>query len=409
MINLKKQNPPGAESRRPILAFFAPNATYPLRDGGAVRSMQIFENLTAHGWDGFIVGANFTLEVTEGVRVMETRRNSHRSKASSAAISLICFDHYIRAKQMSRSLVDHFLTRAAKAQPDFVIMSYLFTGELMPFLANAKVAIDTHNNDWEWFRNLGKDSHNPIQKLICGNSLRRTDAYISRLPAETMLVHVSEDDEAAYRRVRPDIEHVVAPNGCVLKPRQKKPTYDTQLKRLIFVGSLSSRMNIDALRNFESEYWQRLKHCVRLTVVGSNPPNQIEALCQKNRWSLAANVDDDELDHHYEEAHLVIMPFAYGAGSKLKLAEACGRSIPVISTPAGVKGISENLPASVKVSESPDEWRDVIRNYEFPNEDAEAAIRFAEKHTWALSAAKLYTALTGTEAGVDQPETAKAI
>lgn len=391
MITLKDQETTQPDVHRPVLAFFAPNALYPPRDGGALRSIRLFESLIENGWDGFLVGANFTLESIGGVRVLETRRSAHRGKWESAARSLVCFDHYIRAKQMRKGLVDHFLTKVAQAQPDFVIMSYLFSSELMPYLKNAKVAIDTHNNDWEWFKNMMHDSRDPLKKVICMNSLRLTNAYLKKLPAEAMLLHVSPEDLTAYKQARPDLEHVIVANGCDLKVRIKKPSYEKSTKQLLFVGSLSSKMNIDALMHFNEKYWPTLRHCARLTVVGSNPPGSLELLCRQNRWALHANVDDEQLDTLYENAHMAIMPFPYGAGTKLKLAESCSRSIPVLTTPEGVKGNeADTLPESVFVSDDPNEWRRHIREYTFPQEHAQAAIDFAAKHTWSVSARGLY-------------------
>ena len=64
--------------------------------------------------------------------------------------------------------------------------------------------------------------------------------------------------------------------------------------------------------------------------------------------------------HLYERAHFALLPFSYGAGSKLKLFEAVGRGVPVVATLAGAAGLEE-LPPNVFVSNSPDEWARHVR------------------------------------------------
>lgn len=372
--------------QRKTVAFFCPNAHYPPRDGGSLRSIRLFQETVNLGFNGFIIGANFILEYNDGVEVLEMHENIHRSKAMSALKSLMFAEHYIRAKQFNPRVVHEFLTRAARLQPDFVFMSYLFSIELLPYLKGSTVCIDTHNNDWDWFNNLKKKSKNPVRHLICHNSIERTNQYVRKLTPEVTLLHVSESDLQAYHDARPDVRHLIIPNGCDLKPRLSRPDYHVGVKKLLFVGSLCSQMNQDALQYFHERYWPELKGCAELIVVGSKPPKSIVQLCNSNGWTLLADASDEQLDEVFEVAHMVIMPFPYGAGTKLKLSEASGRLVPVLTTEEGVGGLDQEVPRTVKVSNEPAAWRKHIQQFVMTDELEEESRKFANRQAWPISA-----------------------
>jgi hypothetical protein len=77
------------------------------------------------------------------------------------------------------------------------------------------------------------------------------------------------------------------------------------------------------------------------------------------------------------------MPFEYGEGSKLKFLEACGRGVPVLSTTAGLCGISISSPL-VTVSDTPDAWVQRIQCRGDPDaRDLGRLLDYAGEHSWS--------------------------
>jgi hypothetical protein len=72
-------------------------------------------------------------------------------------------------------------------------------------------------------------------------------------------------------------------------------------------------------------------------------------------------VSDAELKALYAATHYALAPFTYGTGSKLKLVEACGHGIPVITTRAGITDLP-TLPPLVHVTDEPEEWKRIAQN-----------------------------------------------
>jgi len=130
---------------------------------------------------------------------------------------------------------------------------------------------------------------------------------------------------------------------------------DSQQKRLLFIGNLSTSPNIDAAVYFVTYIWKKvLKQysTCRLMIVGRNPCDQILALAGSEGIEIHANVAD--LDEVYQNATIAIVPLRFGAGTKLKLLEAFGYGVPVVTTSIGSEGIDVQNDKHLLVADSPE-------------------------------------------------------
>jgi len=115
---------------------------------------------------------------------------------------------------------------------------------------------------------------------------------------------------------------------------------DFQQQHLLFVGNLSAPANIDAIFYFINKVWEQVrkkKTDCQLMIAGRNPGNEILALSESNHIKVLANVAN--LDEVYRVATIALVPLRFGAGTKLKLLEAFGYGVPVISTSIGCEGL----------------------------------------------------------------------
>jgi glycosyltransferase involved in cell wall biosynthesis len=275
-----------------------------------------------------------------------------------------------------------------------------FFGTIIHFLYNVpvlqawhgqkmRIIIETHNYDPAIFGHLAEASRNPVLRYLCRQATRFSLRQLAMLPKGTTLVHVSDSDAAAYEKHRPDLRHEVIENGCHIAPRTSAPDYAAPgPKQLMFVGSLFAQMNQDALFNFSRVQWPALRGVAKMRVVGSLPPSAVTALCIAEGWELCANVSDAELEQLYASAHFAIAPFGYGAGSKLKLMEACGRGVPMLATKAGVTGMT-TVPPCVHVSDDSKDWKRIVTEWAPTPEAVRETLEFAEQVSWPRLARKL--------------------
>jgi hypothetical protein len=137
------------------------------------------------------------------------------------------------------------------------------------------------------------------------------------------------------------------------------PDYAATPKQLLFFGSLGSQMSLDALQYFRRALWPSLAPHAKLLVAGAHPRSEIVALCAAEGWELRRDLTEDEVSQVFSETHYSILPFTYGAGSKLKFLDACGRGVPVLATAAGACG-QWDLPSYVTVSDDPSVWAQTV-------------------------------------------------
>ncbi|MDR3403830.1 MAG: glycosyltransferase [Chthoniobacter sp.] len=363
------------------LLVLAPHCELPARDGAAIRSFEIARGFAAGGEETHFLAKRCLVTLPSGRE--QSLPGSERSSVVAALLSAVSGRHYLVVKHMPAAWQEAAAECIDALKPDVIVVNFLWEWPLVAEIAGrARVFVDTHNFDPEWWTNLSRHSRNPLKKLVCHHSLQAILRTLHALPLGTSLIHVSEHDAAAYRELRPDLEHYVLPNGCTLRPRRQCPDYEMPKKRLYFLGLLSVQISLDALEFFAREFWPGLRERAEFFVLGAHPSAAVRQLCTQHGWQLHENLAEEDLARLIEEMHFAVLPFAYGAGSKLKLVDACGRGVPVLATPAGVKGFT-GLPETVLVSESLPAWRQRLDAAStFDDSAVQETLDFAARYSW---------------------------
>ena len=373
------------------LLDLAPHASLPPMDGADKRAWHLYEEMVKAGAQGSFVGRTVFVRGL-GSPQPHSPPHSWRDRKLIAALAACCARRDYRQFKHLLPGSRRVVADAARESYDAVLVCFLFAMPLArPFLdRRIRLVVDTHNYDAAWYASMASSSRNPILRHLCRIGISYSERVLRRLPPGTVLVHVSEADASLYRQHRPDLEHAVVENGTTVCPRRNGPDYSAPGKKtLIFVGSLSAKINQDALQYFASRFWPVLRETAALSVVGSNPPVSVDRLCRAHGWGLHANVTQEQLERLYEQAHFAVLPFAYGEGSKLKFLEACGRGVPVLATNAGLCGMAE-LPELATASDSPEMWARRLEAREEPQpEKVRQLVSFAQQFSWENLSRKL--------------------
>lgn len=363
----------------------SPHAYHPPNEGASARSFGLAIEFARLGMQSSYLAKEVYYPDVGSDRPHLTRSVSERSREYYALRSLISRRHYTEVKHVTPDW-ERFANKAVAGQRyGFVLTHFVHS---MPWILGRKglpgpLIVDTHNSEWEWFDAYSNSSRNPLVKLICWISKRRAEELLRRIPAGSVMTHVSVNDSAAYERFRPDLKHVVLPNAIDLPARRRAPDYGMDRKTLLFFGSLAGKMNTDALNFFAARFWPALRESSRMVVMGSNPTPEIVGLCRQSGWDLIPDVTEQKAAEVFEEAHFVVLPFEYAAGSKHKFLNGCARGVPVLSTGAGLYG-QTGKPAFVFVSEDPLEWRNQIQGLKsIPAGWEGERDRFFAEHSWS--------------------------
>lgn len=377
------------------LLDLAPHASLPPKDGADKRSWHLYEELVKGGTTGAFIGRTLSVRGLGSPQAHSPARSWRDRKFLTALAACLGRRDYRQLKHLlpgAREAIAAVETESFEA----LLVNFLFAMPLArAFLDQPiRLLVDTQNYDPGWYRSMAAASKNPLFRQLCRNGARDCERTLRTLPDGTVLVHVSEADANLYRRHRPDLAHIIIENGASIRPRRTRPDYTRAgKKQLLFVGSLSAKMNQDALRYFAARFWPRLREGADFCVVGSNPPAEVGRLCGACNWSLQADVAQEQLERLYEQAHFAVLPFEYGEGSKLKFLEACGRGVPVLATSAGLCGMPR-YPQLVTASDDAAVWARAVEQRSEPEaEKTRRLIEFAEAYSWKNLAGKLLMAL----------------
>lgn len=121
-------------------------------------------------------------------------------------------------------------------------------------------------------------------------------------------------------------------------PREKPAKKD-----MVFIGSFDHNPNVDGLKWFLEDIFNRVKAehpDTVLHIVGKNPP---VALKEYHSTSVVFHdyLSDQELSQLLTKVYMMIVPLRYGAGVKGKVLDALSRGLPLVSTSCGLEGIEK--------------------------------------------------------------------
>jgi glycosyltransferase involved in cell wall biosynthesis len=209
-------------------------------------------------------------------------------------------------------------------------------------LLGVPLVVRPHNLESDYFRNLAASSSGLRRFAYRMESakLRRFEAAVHILPDVTAFADISKDEAARRRRLstRP-VEYLppFLPSGALSAPANR----DTATG-VLFVGSLDSPNNLDGLQWFLDDVW---RHVVPATdrptilhVAGRNPSPALLRRIQCFPRTVPMP-DLPDIGAAFDTASVFINPMRRGAGVNIKVVEAVGRGVPMVSTSIGLRGL----------------------------------------------------------------------
>lgn len=179
-----------------------------------------------------------------------------------------------------------------------------------------------------------------LYSLVQWRKLAVYERRLLRAFAEVLVV--SAEDQAALRRLAPDTQPRIVPNGVdsrAFAPGSVAP-YTAVGPYVVFTGTLDYRPNIDALTWFVRNVLPQItaeRPDVRLLVVGRAPAPAVRALHNGTTVEVLGEVPDTR--PYIAGAAAYVLPMRIGGGSRLKLLEALAMGAPVVSTSMGAEGL----------------------------------------------------------------------
>lgn len=184
------------------------------------------------------------------------------------------------------------------------------------------------------------------EKLVRRSEDKTVDRY-----STSVLLNEHEAD-LLRRRAGADAHRVVTVPPLIRTPLCKRnyggaPEY-------IFLGQLSLPHNEDGLRSFIRSVWPRVlavRPDARLRVVGRDPRPALRDLIARFAGSVTLEGFVPDLTVLLGQSAALVNPLRFGSGVKLKIIEALGAGLPIISTTIGADGVADGADAGVLVAD----------------------------------------------------------
>jgi sugar transferase (PEP-CTERM/EpsH1 system associated) len=190
------------------------------------------------------------------------------------------------------------------------------------------------------------DVRRPRRWVAAGYSLiqwRKLAAYERRVCRQAdRVVAVSEVDREALRRLDPQLEVAVVPNGVDLefyRPGMIPPLAGMEANALVFTGKMDYRPNVDAVTWFADAVFPSIQERapgICFYIVGQQPHSRVAALGQRPGIVVTGRVPDTR--PYIAGAGVYVVPLRIGGGTRLKVLEAMAMGRAIVSTRLGCDG-----------------------------------------------------------------------
>jgi glycosyltransferase involved in cell wall biosynthesis len=184
-------------------------------------------------------------------------------------------------------------------------------------------------------------SDNPAKRLRYGLTWLKTSRYTARLLRQfDGCTVVSEVEKRRVEMAAPNYRQVcVVPNGVDV-PDNPINRALLEADSLVYSGSLTYGPNYDAIAFFLSEIFPLIRvqrPNVRLYITGKLDEALLDSLPDREGVVFTGYLPD--VQSRVSRAWASVVPLRSGGGTRLKILEALGLGVPVITTSKGMEGL----------------------------------------------------------------------
>ncbi|MEO8256569.1 MAG: glycosyltransferase family 4 protein [Acidobacteriota bacterium] len=350
----KVDSQPRPSPDRCSLLAVTSEAPWPLDTGGHLRTYHLLRTLTT-AFDVRLVapasgrddeGCRALARAGLHPRLVPVSARTAVTETVKVGLAAVRREPYVmfsrhRYRAVARALRDEIKVR----RPDVLYLDHLDSLVYAGGLDRIPLIIDMHNVYSRLVSRAAVEAGGAVRRRY----LEGEAALIARMEqravalADTILA-VSADDASYFTGIGAK-RVVVVPNGVDCDAYERLPAgARTGPPTILYVGSLTWPPNVSAARFLAAEVLPLVRRRLpdaRVVIVGKDPDPDLMALARATDGvDIAGHVPD--VAAYFRSAHVLAVPLESGGGTRLKILEAFGAGLPVISTPVGCEGIAAN-------------------------------------------------------------------
>ncbi len=271
-------------------------------------------------------------------------------------------------------------------------------GETLHSLAVGPWIVIAHNVESLIWQRYAENEPNRPKRWYIKRQWRKFERFERRMFSVAQRTIAVSDSDARLMQEQFGATRVdVVDNGVDVAYFQSNGSTRDPL-RLLFLGSLDWRPNLDALQLLLDRIFPKVlakEPLARLAVVGRKPP---QWLVERARTcpGMELHADVPDVRPFLSRCGLMVVPLRIGGGSRLKILEALAAECPVVSTRIGAEGLCL-VPGEhfVQVETADDMAAALLEHVRDPRPIRAMARQgrgvVAERYNWPTLSAKLET------------------
>jgi glycosyltransferase involved in cell wall biosynthesis/peptidoglycan/xylan/chitin deacetylase (PgdA/CDA1 family) len=218
--------------------------------------------------------------------------------------------------------------------------------------AGAPLVLDAYDVETDVLRSLVHAESRRIHRARWRWEARKTERFERGVIRWTDGICAASDRDAEVFERWGARRCVVVPNGVdTAAVPHRLPASEP---RLLYVGYFPYRPNAEAARELVREIFPRVRSSLPTATV-SLVGRGSERLGRLQAPDVAVVGEVEDLVAHLHGARVLVLPLRAGSGTRLKVVEAMGAGLPVVSTRFGVAGLDVRDGEHVLLGESPTE------------------------------------------------------
>jgi polysaccharide biosynthesis protein PslH len=336
-----------AADPKPRALFLVPEAPYPLAGGGALRTASLIQGL-ARSYE-------LDLIVFRQPKAPDPRKLMPPGLARRIAVidlpvngrSLAArgLRNAVRLVRQIPPLVDRFsgfereVARAIEGRRyELAMIEHFWCAGYCEQLSGVadRVALDLHNVESELHEScaVAEGGAEGFAHRMFARAARELER--SWLPRFAVILAASAADRDLIWKRAGAARVTVYPNAIPLPPLPTAPREHA----VVFSGNLEYHPNASAVRFFRRAVWPRLRNRwpdLIWRLVGRNPQSVEQWTKGDDRIQVTGPVGDAIAE--LGRAQVAVAPILAGSGTRLKILEAWGAGVPLVSTTIGAEGL----------------------------------------------------------------------
>jgi polysaccharide biosynthesis protein PslH len=248
---------------------------------------------------------------------------------------------YAVASHDSPKMREQVQALASRRRVDLWQFEWTPYADMLPWSPRVRKLINAHNVDSLLWERYYRTEANAARRWYIKQQWRKFEAYErAALPRAARVVTVSEED-ATLVRERFEMARVDVVDNGIDKDFFADVKPCGRLQRILFLGSLDWRPNLDAvgiLLDLVLPAVRKELPAAQFCIVGRNPPAW---LLRRTRDLPGVELHPNAADirPYLSQSAVMAVPLRSGGGSRLKILEALASGLPVVSTRVGAEGL----------------------------------------------------------------------